>query len=112
LEEKVPQKSEVKMEISEQAGIYSKKVLSIKEGKLKKSKSCKIDDRKENKQNLSNSANINDWFSAEDRLAFSSLAIAPTFTHKKMFLPNIIQRETSSTLAGSQDTIVDISLSY
>ena len=71
------------------------------------------EEKKEDSQNTSNTKNINDWFSDEERRAFSSMSIMKTFTQKKVFLPNIIQRETSfTTITGSQENINDISQDY
>ena len=87
-----------------------KKEPKVKVPRARKQKVTKEESKKENTQNLSNVSNINDWFSWEERKAFSSLSLVQTYTTKKTFLPNIIKRETSfTTITGSQENINDIS---
>ena len=59
---------------------------------------------------MSNLSNINDWFSAEDRSVLSSFSIVHEYKKPKTFLPNIIQRETSSSTitVTSQENLNDI----
>lgn len=57
-------------------------------------------------------SNVNDWFSAEERLAFSQLGMVKAFS-QKTFLPEIIHKEAShTTLGGSQESLNDSSLEY